>query len=232
MGYMTNHNGAPDNGLDFDPNADYLKEVQGEGEGAAVQEQVSAESALDAQVVMNQVAETVGTGEPSPQDSEAIAEITSRLKIENSPISKSREKPTSYEEHSRELEQEHRIVSELCSNDKQYQDTRASIDKWRDGYKTLGGKLVAGAKGLEIVGVGGGVAAASLGAFAALTEGGALLTNPVTFGAVMVGASSLVIGEAIKLYQRYKERNYRQQNADKEEQYSEEAIRRIQQQSS
>ena len=230
MRYMTKHNAALDNSLDFDPNADYKQEVIEAG-GADVQEQMSAESALDAQVVMNQVAETVGTGEPSPQDAEVIAELTSNLKSEMQPANLDPERAKNPQDKWKEEDkQRSTVIAELSAADSEFQEIKRNENTWRDGYKNLGSRLVAGAKGLEIVGVGGGVAAASLGAFTALTEGGALLTNPVTFGAVMVGASSVVIGEAIKLYQRYKERKYGRQLDEKRKAYSQEAARRVQKQ--
>ena len=82
MGYMTIHNGEPDNSLDFDPNADYLKEVQGERESAAVE--ASGEiPAVDLAFETATIASVAEATDPTPDHvAEAqIAELNAKLGV-------------------------------------------------------------------------------------------------------------------------------------------------------
>ena len=79
---MTNHNGAPDNSLDFDPNADYLKEVQGEGEGADAEasgEIPAVDPAFEAATIAS-VAEATDPS-PDPVAEAQIAELHAELGV-------------------------------------------------------------------------------------------------------------------------------------------------------
>ena len=79
---MINHNGALDNSLDFDPNADYLKEVQGEGEDAAVE--ASGEiPAVDPVFEAATIASVAEATDPSPDPvvEAQIAELNAELGV-------------------------------------------------------------------------------------------------------------------------------------------------------
>ena len=79
---MTNYNGAPDNSLDFDPNADYLKEVQGEGEGAAV-EAGGEIPAVDPVLEATTIASVAESTDPAPDllVEAQIAELNAELGV-------------------------------------------------------------------------------------------------------------------------------------------------------
>jgi len=120
------------------------------------------------------------------------------------------------ENYGSEVSSTDEVFSRLAKEDSELQTALSTHYKWGDHFNSLGGKTEKNAKRLQLIGGIGGTTVAVVGSSLGTTVlAGGLLMNPVTLGGLAVAGVSVGVGEAIKMYRRYKERKS-EEKRDKE----------------